>query len=30
MNEDTFNLGVRKILNMVGMNPQREIEHAVA
>jgi hypothetical protein len=30
MNEDTFNLSVRKFLKMVGVNSQREIEHAVA
>jgi hypothetical protein len=29
MNEDTFNLSVRKFLKMVGVNSQREIEHAV-
>ena len=30
MNEDTFNLSVRKFLKMVGVNSQREIEHAAA
>jgi hypothetical protein len=30
MNEDTFNLSLRKFLKMVGVNSQREIEHAVA
>lgn len=30
MNEETFNLGIRKFLKMVGVNSQREIEHAVA
>jgi hypothetical protein len=30
MNEDTFNLSVRKFLKMVGVNSQREIERAVA
>jgi hypothetical protein len=30
MNEDTFNLSVRKFLKMVGVSSQREIEHAVA
>ena len=29
MNEDTFNLSMRKFLKMVGVNSQREIEHAV-
>jgi hypothetical protein len=29
MNEETFNLSVRKFLKMVGVNSQREIEHAV-
>jgi hypothetical protein len=30
MNEDTFNLSIRKFLKAVGVNSQREIEHAVA
>jgi len=30
MNEEAFNLGIRKFLKMVGVNSQREIEHAVA
>ena len=30
MNEETFNLSVRKFLKMVGVNSQREIEQAVA
>jgi hypothetical protein len=30
MNEETFNLSIRKYLKMVGINSQREIEHAVA
>ncbi|MFD1559852.1 DUF6494 family protein [Paraburkholderia silviterrae] len=30
MNDDTFNLSVRKFLKMVGVSSQREIEHAVA
>ncbi|MCL4772398.1 MAG: hypothetical protein KJZ98_00445 [Burkholderiaceae bacterium] len=30
MNEETFNLGIRKFLKMVGVNSQREIEQAVA
>lgn len=30
MNQDTFNLSVRKFLKMVGVNSQREIEQAVA
>lgn len=30
MNEETFNLGIRKFLKMVGVGSQREIEHAVA
>ena len=29
MNEETFNLSIRKFLKMVGVNAQREIEHAV-
>ena len=29
MNEETFNLSVRKFLKMVGVNSQREIEQAV-
>lgn len=29
MNDDTFNLSIRKFLKMVGVNSQREIEHAV-
>ena len=30
MDHETFNLGIRKFLKMVGVNSQREIEHAVA
>ena len=30
MNEETLNLSIRKFLKMVGVNSQREIEHAVA
>ena len=30
MNEDVFNTSIRKFLKMVGINSQREIEHAVA
>lgn len=30
MNEQTFNLSIRKFLKMVGVNSQREIEQAVA
>jgi hypothetical protein len=30
MNEETFNLSIRKFLKMVGINSQREIEKAVA
>jgi hypothetical protein len=29
MNEETFNLSIRKFLKMVGVQSQREIEHAV-
>ncbi|HYG90155.1 MAG TPA: DUF6494 family protein [Azospirillum sp.] len=29
MNEDTFNMDVRKFLKAVGVTSQREIEHAV-
>ena len=29
MNEETFNLSVRKLLKTVGVNSQREIEQAV-
>jgi hypothetical protein len=29
MDEETFNLSIRKFLKMVGVNSQREIEHAV-
>ena len=29
MNEETFNLSIRQFLKMVGVNSQREIEHAV-
>ena len=29
MNEDTFNMEIRKYLKTVGINSQREIEHAV-
>ena len=30
MNEDTFNISIRKFLKMVGVSSQREIEQAVA
>jgi hypothetical protein len=30
MNEETFNLSIRKFLRMVGVSSQREIEQAVA
>jgi ribosomal protein L1 len=30
MNEETFNMSLRKFLKTVGVNSQREIEHAVA
>ena len=30
MNEETLNLSIRKFLKAVGINFQREIEHAVA
>ncbi|MCC6196530.1 MAG: hypothetical protein IT518_18915 [Burkholderiales bacterium] len=30
MNEETFNLSIRKFLKMVGIHSQREIERAVA
>ncbi|MCZ7565131.1 MAG: DUF6494 family protein [Burkholderiales bacterium] len=30
MNEESFNLSIRKFLKMVGVNAQREIEQAVA
>lgn len=30
MNEDALNISIRKFLKMVGVNSQREIEHAVA
>jgi hypothetical protein len=30
MNEDTFNMSVRKLLKSFGVNGQREIEQAVA
>nr|WP_298718411.1 DUF6494 family protein [uncultured Steroidobacter sp.] len=29
MNEDTFNISIRKFLKMVGVSSQREIEHSV-
>lgn len=29
MNEDTFNMSIRKFLKKVGVTSQREIEHAV-
>ncbi len=29
MNEDMFNMDIRKFLKKVGINAQREIEHAV-
>ena len=30
MDEDVFNISIRKFLKMVGVSSQREIEHAVA
>lgn len=30
MNDETFNLSMRKFLKMVGVNSQRQIEQAVA
>jgi hypothetical protein len=30
MNDETFNISIRKFLKMVGVSSQREIEHAVA
>ena len=30
MNDEAFNLSIRKFLKMVGVNSQREIEQAVA
>ena len=30
MNEETFNLSIRKFLKVIGINSQREIERAVA
>ena len=30
MNDETLNLSIRKFLKVVGINSQREIEHAVA
>ncbi|MGH8176312.1 MAG: DUF6494 family protein [Steroidobacter sp.] len=30
MDEETFNLSIRKFLKMVGISSQREIEHAAA
>ena len=30
MNEDTFNISIRKFLKMVGVSSQRDIEHAVS
>ena len=30
MDEDVFNIGIRKFLKMVGVSSQREIEQAVA
>ena len=30
MNDETFNLSIRKFLKMVGISSQREIERAVA
>jgi hypothetical protein len=30
MNEEALNLSIRKFLKLVGINSQREIEHAVA
>jgi hypothetical protein len=29
MEQETFNLSIRKFLKMIGVNSQREIEHAV-
>ena len=29
MDQETFNIGIRKFLKMVGVNSQREIEQAV-
>jgi hypothetical protein len=29
MNDDAFNLSIRKFLKMVGVSSQREIEHAI-
>jgi hypothetical protein len=29
MNEDEFNISIRKFLKMVGVSSQRDIEHAV-
>jgi len=29
MDEETFNISIRKFLKMVGVSSQREIEHAV-
>lgn len=29
MNQDTFNMDIRKFLKVVGVTSQREIEHAV-
>ncbi len=29
MNEESFNISIRKFLKMVGVSSQREIEHAV-
>ena len=30
MDDETFNMSIRKLLKMVGVNSQREIEQAVA
>lgn len=30
MDSEAFNLSIRKFLKMIGVNSQREIEHAVA
>ncbi|MDE2295424.1 MAG: hypothetical protein KGL36_08200 [Gammaproteobacteria bacterium] len=30
MNEEAFNMSIRKLLKMFGITAQREIEHAVA
>ena len=30
MDEETFNISIRKFLKMVGVSSQRDIEHAVA